>query len=133
MTPRLASLARDRTRAAAFDRRTTETQIPPPQNAPPGTLPRIRTNTYGEMIALRPGFIKRADIAWFSSQRRTPDAVPEPYMYSYLFAYAIDIPAGTRTITLPDNERIRILAMTVADEPWVLKPAQPLYDTLERQ
>jgi imidazoleglycerol-phosphate dehydratase len=27
MTPRLASLARDRTRAAAFDRRTTETQI----------------------------------------------------------------------------------------------------------
>jgi alpha-mannosidase len=112
--------------------RTTENQIPPPQGAPPGTPPRIRTNPYGEMIAVRPGFIKRADIAWFSSQRRTPDAVPEPYMYSYLFAYAIDLPAGARTITLPDNERIRILAMTVADEPWVVTPAQPLYDTLMR-
>jgi alpha-mannosidase len=112
--------------------RTTETQIPPPQGAPPGTPPRIRTNPYGEMIALRPGFIKRADIAWFTSQRRTPDALPEPYIYSYLFAYAIDLPAGARTITLPDNERIRILAMTVADEPWVTTPAQPLYDTLVR-
>jgi alpha-mannosidase len=84
------------------------------------------------MIALRPGFIKRADIAWFTSQRRTPDALPEPYIYSYLFAYAIDLPAGARTITLPDNERIRVLAMTVADEPWVTTPAQPLYDTLVR-
>jgi alpha-mannosidase len=54
----------------------------------------------------------------------TADAVPEPYMYSYLFAYAIDLPAGARTITLPDNKRIRILAMTVADEPWVVTPAQ---------
>jgi alpha-mannosidase len=112
--------------------RMTETQIPPPQGAPPGTPPRMRTNPYGEMIAVRPGFIKRADIAWFSSQRRTPDAVPEPYIYSYLFAYAIDLPAGARTITLPDNERIRILAMTVADEPWLVTPAQPLYDTLMR-
>ena len=112
--------------------KTTEMQIPAPSGAPPGTPPRIRTNPYGEMIGLRPGFIKRADIAWFSSQRRTPDGVPEPYSYSYLFAYALEIPAGARTITLPDNDRIRILAMTVADEPWVATPAQPLYDTLER-
>ena len=111
--------------------KTTEQQIPPPQGAPPGTPPRIRTNQYGEMVGLRPGFIKRADIAWFSSQRHTPDGAAEPYAYSYLFAYAIDLPAGARTITLPDNDRIRILAMTVADEPWVVTPAQPLYDTLQ--
>jgi alpha-mannosidase len=110
--------------------KTTEQQIPPPQGAPPGTPPRIRTNQYGEMVGIRPGFIKRADIAWFSSQRRTPDGAAEPYAYSYLFAYAIDLPAGARTITLPDNDRIRILAMTVANEPWVLMPVQPLYDTL---
>lgn len=112
--------------------RTTEIQTAPPAGAPPGTPPRIRSNPYGEVIAMRPGYIKRADIAWFSSQRRTPDAVPEPYVYSYLFAYAIDLPAGARSITLPDNERIRILSMTVADEPWVVSPAQPLYDTLMR-
>jgi len=33
---------------------------------------------------------------------------------------------------LPDNDRIRILAITVADEPWPIIAAQPLYDTLER-
>ncbi|MFN2578179.1 MAG: alpha-mannosidase [Pyrinomonadaceae bacterium] len=110
--------------------KTTEQQIPPPQGALPGTPPRIRINQYGEMVGLRPGFIKRADIAWFSSQRHAPDGAAEPYAYSYLFAYAIDLPAGARTITLPDNDRIRILAMTVADEPWVITPVQPLYDVL---
>jgi alpha-mannosidase len=63
----------------------------------------------------------------------TPPGGAEPYAYSYLFAYALDIPPGVKTITLPDHERIRILAMTVANEPWVLTPVQPLYDTLARQ
>jgi alpha-mannosidase len=110
----------------------TEQQVQPPQGAPPGTPPRIRVNPYGEMLGLKPGFIKRADIAWFNSQRRAADGSAEPYAYSYLFAYALDIPTGTRTITLPDNDRVRILAITVADEPWVLTTVQPLYDTLER-
>jgi len=113
--------------------KTTEQTLPPPQGSPPGTPPRIRTNPYGEMTGLRPGFIKRADIAWFSSQRRAADGSVEPYAYSYLFAYALDIPAGARTLTLPDNDRIRILAITVANEPFVITPAQPLYDTLERR
>jgi alpha-mannosidase len=85
------------------------------------------------MISLRPGFIKRADVAWFTSQRRAADGSAEPYAYSYLFAYAIDLPAGARTLTLPDNDRIRILAVTVADEPWRTIAVQPLYDTLERK
>jgi alpha-mannosidase len=84
------------------------------------------------MLGLRPGFIKRADIAWFSSQRRAADGIAEPYAYSYLFAYGLDMPPGARTLTLPNNDRIRILAVTIADEPWVVTPVQPLYDTLER-
>jgi alpha-mannosidase len=115
--------------------KTTEEIIQPRPGAPAppaGTPVRTRTNPYGEMLGLRPGFIKRADIAWFSSQRRAADGSAEPYAYSYLFAYALDLPAGARTLTLPNNDRIRILAVTVADEPWVVTPAQPLYDTLER-
>jgi len=84
------------------------------------------------MIGLKPGFIKRADVAWFSSERRGVDGNNEPYAYSYLFAHALDIPPGARTLVLPENERIRILAITVADEPWIVRPVQPLYDTLER-
>jgi len=46
------------------------------------------------MTGIRPGFIKRADVAWYSSQRRAPDGSPEPYAYSYLFAHVIDIRQG---------------------------------------
>src|SRR5207244_12737672 len=84
------------------------------------------------IFGLRPGLINLADVSWFISQRRSADGSPDPYAYSYLFAYALDLPRGSRTLTLPDNDRIRILAVTVAEEPWVVIPAHPLYDTLER-
>lgn len=107
--------------------------IPPPPGAPPlppGTPP--RTRTVWEYTGLTPGFIKRAPIAWFASHRHNSDGTNEPYAYSYLFAHAIDAPAGARSLTLPENERIRILAVTVANEGALVRPAQPLYDTLER-
>ncbi|MBP1603670.1 MAG: hypothetical protein H6Q09_842, partial [Acidobacteria bacterium] len=44
----------------------------------------------------------------------------------------IEVPAGARTLTLPTNERIRILAITAANEGTLVRPAQPLYDTLAR-
>ena len=53
-----------------------------------------------------------------------------PYRYSYLFAYAIDLPAGAKTIKLPDNDRIRVLAISVAEENPAVLPTQPLYDVL---
>jgi alpha-mannosidase len=111
----------------------TEEQVAPPAGSPAGTRPRIRINAYGELVDIRPGFIKRADVAWFSSHRNAADGSAEAYAYSYLFAYVIDLPAGARTLVLPDNDRIRILAVTVADEPSIVTPAQPLYDTLERK
>ena len=87
---------------------------------------------YAEMIGIAPGFIKRTPVAWFASHRHSSDGANEPYAYSYLFAYAIDIPSGARTLVLPINDRIRILAMTVANEFGDVRPAQPLYDSLER-
>jgi alpha-mannosidase len=81
---------------------------------------------------ITPGFIKRAPVAWYSNHRHTADGKNEAYSYSYLFAYAIDLPAGAKTLTLPDNDKIRVMAITVADEPQQVSPAEPLYDTLER-
>ncbi len=81
---------------------------------------------------LTPGFIKPASVAWFASHRHASDGTNEPYAYSYLYAYAIDVPAGAKTLTLPTNERIRILAMTVTDQGPQLRPAQILTDYLEK-
>ena len=85
---------------------------------------------YGEMIGLRPGFIKRADLAWYCSHHHDPAGKNVSYSYSYLFGYAIDLPAGTHTLKLPENGKIRILAISVAEENPEVKTAQPLYDVL---
>jgi alpha-mannosidase len=87
-------------------------------------------DNYGDMVGLTPGYIKRADLAWYCSHHHDAAGKNISYRYSYLFAYAIDLPDGARTITLPDNDKIRILAMSVADENPPVKPVQPLYDML---
>jgi alpha-mannosidase len=85
---------------------------------------------YGQMTGIKPGYIKRADLAWYCSHHHNAAGENVPYRYSYLFAYPIDLPTGTKTITLPNNDRIRVLAISVADENPEMKPAQPLYDVL---
>ena len=98
---------------------------------PPGAAPRMRTVM--DYAGLRPGFIKPAAVAWYASHRHTAAGDNEPYAYCYLFAYSLDIPAGVTTLIPPDNEKIRVLAVTAAKEgPPRLRPAQPLVDTPER-
>jgi alpha-mannosidase len=83
-----------------------------------------------DYIGLRPGFVKPAGVAWYASHHHTADGLNEPYQYSYLFAYAIETPGTARTLTLPNNDKIRVLAISMAEENPQLSPAQPLYDTL---
>ncbi|WP_263384515.1 alpha-mannosidase [Granulicella arctica] len=83
-----------------------------------------------DYLGLRPGYVKPAILAWYVSHHHTASGLNEPYQYSYLFAYGLDLPAGAKTITLPENSNIRILSISVAlEEPRVI-PAQPLFDTL---
>jgi alpha-mannosidase len=99
---------------------------------PPPAAPRTRTEM--EFTGqITPGFIKRAPIAWYCDHRHTADGKNEAYSYSYLFAYPIDLPTGAKTLTLPDNDKIRIMAISVANEPGIAKPAAPLYDVLPAQ
>jgi alpha-mannosidase len=86
----------------------------------------------GDYLGLRPGYIKPATLAWYASHHHTPDGLNEPYQYSYLFAYALDLPAHAKTLTLPLNDKIRIMAVSVAKEEPNVVPVQPLYDTLGR-
>jgi len=85
---------------------------------------------YGEMTSIKPGYIKRADLAWYASHHHNAAGENVPYRYSYLFAYSIDLPAGAKAIKLPDNDKIRIMAISLAEENAPVKPTQPLYDVL---
>ena len=85
---------------------------------------------YGEMVSLKPGYIKRADLAWYCSHHHDAAGENVPYGYSYLFAYSIDLPADATTIELPDNDRVYVLAISVAEASPKVTPAQALYDVL---
>ena len=83
-----------------------------------------------DYVGLREGFIKPAPVAWYSSHHHTATGLNQPYAYSYLFAYALDIPAGSKTLTLPSNPDIRVMAVSVANTAPEVSPAAPLFDTL---
>lgn len=99
-----------------------EEALPPRPDAPPTAPPR---RTRGLVYAgLTHGYVKPAPVASFAADRN--------YQYSYVFAYTLDVPAGTATITLPDDPEVRIHAVTASDGALTLRPVQPLYDTLQR-
>jgi alpha-mannosidase len=92
---------------------------------------RVPSPRYPEdYVRLEPGYVKPASVAWYASHHHTIDGLNQPYQYSYLFAYALPMAPGTKTLTLPNNEKIRILAISVAEENPELTQAQPLYDML---
>jgi len=62
---------------------------------------------------LKPAFVKRDNLAWVGTHRHSPTE-NEPNIFCYLFKYRIDLPDGATAITLPDNDRIRVFAMTAS-------------------
>jgi len=77
---------------------------------------------------IRPGFVTRDEIAWIGTHRHSATG-NQAYIMSYLFKYALDVPAGAREITLPNEPRLRILAVTVAEGPVAVRPTRPLYSS----
>ena len=83
-----------------------------------------------DYVGLRPGYVKPASLAWYASHQHTADGLNQPYRYSYLFAYALNAPGSAKTLKLPNNDKIRILAISTADENPMLEATQSLYTTL---
>jgi alpha-mannosidase len=75
---------------------------------------------------IRDGFVKRDEIAWIGTHRHGREG-NQPYIASYIFAYAIDLPGGARQLQLPKDDRIRVMAITAVREPFRLWPATALY------
>jgi alpha-mannosidase len=90
-------------------------------------------DNYGEMTGIKPGYIKRADLAWYADHHHDAKGENVPYAYSYLFAYRMPLPHGAKSLRLPDNRNIRVFAISVATENPEILPVQPLYDQLPSQ
>lgn len=83
-----------------------------------------------EFAGLVPGYIKPAMVAWFASHTHGVNGLNEPYSFCYLFSSVIEAPDGAKTLTLPRNESLRVLAITVSEEGPQVIAAASLYDRL---
>jgi alpha-mannosidase len=75
-------------------------------------------------------YTKRDNIAWFASHHH--DSYPsanDAYKYCYMYKYVINLPKGSKTLTLPKNDKIMIFAITLAkEEAEDINLTMPLYD-----
>jgi alpha-mannosidase len=81
----------------------------------------------------QPETIKRDEVAWTASHRHDArgNADAETHELTNLFQYHFDVPeSGDRTLVLPANKNIRVLAVTVArndnDFAWPADPGFPI-------
>lgn len=86
-----------------------------------------------EYARLIPAYQKNVKVAYYSTHRHLSGGGDDPYSYAYLYRYAIDLPASIAEVTLPMDEKIRVLAATAAyNENDNTMPAQKLLDQLDR-
>lgn len=68
------------------------------------------------LIKYEPAFLKNDNIAWIGTHRHNITGINEAYTYCYLYKYAIDLPKGSKTLVLPANNKIRIMAITLSKD-----------------
>jgi hypothetical protein len=63
--------------------------------------------------SIAPGYVKGAPVTWVGTHRHERRGADEPYVFTHFFRYCIPIPPGATSLTLPDDDRVRILALSV--------------------
>ena len=82
-----------------------------------------------EAALLAPAYAKETPLAWVGTHRHGARGENEAYAFAQLFRLRIDLPPGARTLTLPSDARLRILAATAARNPNDAPvPAQRFFD-----
>ena len=61
------------------------------------------------------GYLKKAQVAYVGTHRHSPKC-DEPYEFTYMFKFSIDIPKGATYLVLPRNKNVVLFAATLACE-----------------
>lgn len=79
------------------------------------------------------GYLKEAEVAYTGTHRHSTVG-DHAYEFTYMFKFAIDIPAGATEVVLPDNKNIVIFAATLVDEPYApAKAVSTLFHTANKE
>ena len=70
-----------------------------------------------EPSRIAPAYAKDVPVAWVGTHRHGARGENEAYVFTHLFRLRIDISRGAKTLTLPKDDRIRILAVTAVKDP----------------
>jgi len=84
-----------------------------------------------DLETIQPAFLKEARPAWWASHRHLRGR-DEIYSYGYLFSFTLSVPAGARTLTLPVNSRVKVFAITAAQQGDTATSLRPLFPDLAR-
>lgn len=77
---------------------------------------RVFSAGWKEVLEVKAPFVKKSNIAWFAShQHNGYPSKNEAYKYAYIFKYEIDLPEHATNIKLPENKKVMIFAITVAN------------------
>lgn len=90
----------------------------------------VPDSTAYKTLAVDNPYLRKDPIAWFASHCHAPKR-NIAYQYCYLYKYGLDIVPGAKTLTLPDNPGIKIMAVTVTKEGVRTLPLTPLYDDFD--
>lgn len=81
-------------------------------------------------IGLEPGYVRQATPAWFCTHHHST-VQDECYQFCHMFVYRAWLPKGAKTVTLPNDPRVRVMAMTVVRSGFTLaESCSPLMDDL---
>jgi alpha-mannosidase len=91
---------------------------------------RVFAAEWKEVLEVKASFVKNSNIAWYAShQHYGYPSKNEAYKYAYIYKYEIDLPENAKSVKLPDDKRIMIFAITVAQKTGTdIKFSQPLTD-----
>ncbi len=67
-----------------------------------------------ERAGIAPGYVNREGVAWYGSHRHTAKGENEAYRFTYLFLIEFPLQEENSKLILPKDNRIKVLAATVA-------------------
>ncbi len=79
---------------------------------------------------MAPAYAKNVPVAWVGTHRNDARGADEAFVFTQLFRLRLELSKGTRKLTLPDDQHIRILAITAArHDSKAVVAAQPFTDS----
>lgn len=97
-----------------------------------GAVPNVTFSVRNPLLRLSPAYLHTDRLAWAASHIHQV-AGDVLYSYGYLYSYDFDIPANATRVTLPNNSRLLIFAITVSnDDNSEIRPLSSLWPELTR-